>query len=595
MELCYPCYKPLSAEEELRRQVSCIRSKMEIPKMLLGEEVDDVWYVLEACILFKEYRGLLSCIELLDSTQHCPVSLLQTTGKTNLEILEKVAKEEIYHPNAELIDTIARKLMFTIRSEEINMGNIGTMEEVNALNALNDMNDMNTMNALNMPRRLEVTMQEGGDAIGTTGTIGTMGRIGSATTWEAGTRQGIKEKEEQKVDWYREETSQTQDKFDMASTFTLTQSFNRPSSLKTCLFQLAESHDLERITFILETISTTSKSQILKLNKSHLTRKLLNIMTKYCHGDFGFESEVSKLGLFQYFLSRALIATSEQFLDFIEYMEGESVQMLTQMMEEAVIFAFDGSVNGNLSWHSRLTQFLNSSLDFLDLVVNIKCVDYFPKTKEFLTNVEQRLLLLTQQELNIPALFRKHFPDNSPEIVASPDPNGSEDLAVVCPLLYAVLIRVRKIITKLEAVEEFNMRHGEKYKGLFPDTNFSVHSRPPLLVETSSSLKEEINSDRMALQGTVGEQTFKRTGGGIDSIDLSKENQDSNILPFGQSGKSQKGVFRYSEQMKGDLPMKLSERSADYGQYNDKLKVYRNSVPIEVSNSRKQHARTYQV
>ena len=235
------------------------------------------------------------------------------------------------------------------------------------------------LNALNMPKRLDVTLQGGNET-------------------------GTGPREEQKIDWYREELSvtppieQIHDKLDMGSTFTLTQSFNRPSSLKTCLFQLSESHDLERITFILETISNTSKNEILKLNKSHLVHKLLNIMGKYCHGDFGFEAEVSKLGLFQYFLTRALIVTSEQFLDFIEYMQADCVQMLSQIMEEAVIFVFDGVVNGNLSWHSRLTQFLHSSIDFLDLVVNIKCVEYFSKTKEFLINVEQRLIILTQQK-----------------------------------------------------------------------------------------------------------------------------------------------------------------------------------------------------
>lgn len=69
-----------------------------------------------------------------------------------------------------------------------------------------------------------------------------------------------------------------------------------------CVFQLAESNDINRITSILDYLATHKNSAdnvSYMVSKYHLTTKLQKIFKKYCNGEYGFDHEASKNGTFQ--------------------------------------------------------------------------------------------------------------------------------------------------------------------------------------------------------------------------------------------------------------------------------------------------------
>ena len=87
LDLCCPHYKPLSVEEEARRQVSCLLSKLEEAKMLFKEEIEDVFATVASCLRLADLKAISVCLELLASSFHCPDALL--TAAADLHVLER--------------------------------------------------------------------------------------------------------------------------------------------------------------------------------------------------------------------------------------------------------------------------------------------------------------------------------------------------------------------------------------------------------------------------------------------------------------------------------------------------------------------------
>ena len=74
-----------------------------------------------------------------------------------------------------------------------------------------------------------------------------------------------------------------------------------PSSTRMCVFQLAESNDINRVTNILEYIianKDSPESIQYMVSKYNLTSKLQMAFKKYCNGEYSFDQDVSKNGKF---------------------------------------------------------------------------------------------------------------------------------------------------------------------------------------------------------------------------------------------------------------------------------------------------------
>ena len=456
LECCAPVYKPLKPREELRRQISCALSKKETPKLLLREEIEDVWYILEGCRKFKESKGVTACLELLDSNYHCPSLLLSNTSQPNQELLHSIIKDETYDSSTQINETLAKKILLKIdeHSPQYDLPRLKPKESAES----------------HKTQELDRTQTP------------------SEFTFDINEREEI-------------------------TSLTLSRSYDKPSSLRLCLFQMAESHDLQRVTFILEMISKYSNQEIKKLKKNQLSFKTLHVMKKYCHGDYGFDSEVAKLGYFQYFLMKVLIISSEYHIDFMDYMYEGIFDQLGQIMEESVIFIYDSTINGYLHWNSKSVTFLHLALDYLSLTINVKCSKFFNPLQKTLIKLEERLLALTHEEVNIAKVFKSHFQN---KIISenSIERFENEDLRTVSPLLFHILIRIREMTTKIHALTEYGETHADKFKRYFPDgysNIYNIQTQPLAEIKRTKNINVYEQENETSFKHTKA-QTFAPLG-----------------------------------------------------------------------------------
>lgn len=61
LEVCEPFYKPLTAKEEIRRQVSCIEARKQQQGLLSIDELEDVWTVLDTSIKATDFKTQTLC------------------------------------------------------------------------------------------------------------------------------------------------------------------------------------------------------------------------------------------------------------------------------------------------------------------------------------------------------------------------------------------------------------------------------------------------------------------------------------------------------------------------------------------------------
>jgi hypothetical protein len=122
----------------------------------------------------------------------------------------------------------------------------------------------------------------------------------------------------------------------------LESTFDKPMSLRVCMFQLSESANLERITNVLQNLVTYSSQNLLKLSQKYqLDEKLLVIVQKYCNGDYGFDLTVSKIGHFQKAFMHVILKTFTYEILIEKLIGSEFFELYGQVIEEALIFAYD--------------------------------------------------------------------------------------------------------------------------------------------------------------------------------------------------------------------------------------------------------------
>jgi hypothetical protein len=87
------------------------------------------------------------------------------------------------------------------------------------------------------------------------------------------------------------------------------------------------------------------------------------------------------------------------------------------VLEEAVIFVYEDSMQGNLARHQPLLRFLDVTLDFVELAITKHFQEYFPSVKACLTKVWDRLQVLMQKKENaILNHFMQNLEDSSDQV-----------------------------------------------------------------------------------------------------------------------------------------------------------------------------------
>jgi hypothetical protein len=109
LDKCLPFYVEITAQEALRRQVSCIASRADDTSILLSEEMNDIWFVLYSTIKVYDIKSTLIILEILNSNIHCPAAVFKTAKPEDLRLLESIKNDSEENINNRLYPGLTDK------------------------------------------------------------------------------------------------------------------------------------------------------------------------------------------------------------------------------------------------------------------------------------------------------------------------------------------------------------------------------------------------------------------------------------------------------------------------------------------------------
>ena len=128
--------------------------------------------------------------------------------------------------------------------------------------------------------------------------------------------------------------------------------FDEPQLLRSIVFQLRETNDIERICFILDNITTKNLHLLDQLNHNlNLPKVFAGIVAKYCKGDLGIDqSEVTSYCLFHNrilrYVNRFICNESEKNVNIkANLLKTDMILSLGQILEEGTLNIMQNVVN----------------------------------------------------------------------------------------------------------------------------------------------------------------------------------------------------------------------------------------------------------
>ena len=115
---------------------------------------------------------------------------------------------------------------------------------------------------------------------------------------------------------------------------------------------------------------------------------------------------------------------------FLEYLQSKSLDWLSQLVEEALIFSYDRVKLGVTLNEDHLGKFLALSLDFLDLSVSKNFAEFLPAVRDNLTKLHARLLKTVSKKDQHP-LLHLFLPPTAPVDQPPSDTLSFEQLAAL--------------------------------------------------------------------------------------------------------------------------------------------------------------------
>jgi len=147
--------------------------------------------------------------------------------------------------------------------------------------------------------------------------------------------------------------------------------FEKPFSVKTCLFQLNESNDINRIVFLLDNIINSHFAKILQSYSYNLFSIISKIIQRYSNGDFGFDNnENTKYCILQNRLLKCLLALIESKPELVNEIDVETINLLSQIMEECCLYIIQNLSNSDRKHEYEYKLFFQQSIKLFELLIS---------------------------------------------------------------------------------------------------------------------------------------------------------------------------------------------------------------------------------
>lgn len=147
--------------------------------------------------------------------------------------------------------------------------------------------------------------------------------------------------------------------------------FEKPLSIKTSLFQLNESNDINRIVFLLDNLISSHLSKILQSHFNNFFNILTKILSKYSNGDFGFDNnENSKYCILQNRLFKCILACLEHNVDLPSQIDPEIINIISQIMEECCLYIIQNLTNYDRKHEFEYKMFFDQSFKLFEILLS---------------------------------------------------------------------------------------------------------------------------------------------------------------------------------------------------------------------------------
>jgi hypothetical protein len=167
------------------------------------------------------------------------------------------------------------------------------------------------------------------------------------------------------------EVSQSTPLKEIGNTIAEKSTFEKPLSVKTCLFQLNESNDINRIVFLLDNIINSYFSKILQSYSYNLFSIISKIIHRYSNGDFGFDNnDNTKYCVLQNRLLKCLLALIESKPELVHEIDAETINLLSQILEECCLYIIQNVSNYDRKHEYEYKTFFVYSLKLFELLIS---------------------------------------------------------------------------------------------------------------------------------------------------------------------------------------------------------------------------------
>lgn len=227
--------------------------------------------------------------------------------------------------------------------------------------------------------------------------------------------------------------------------------YEMPCTLNALVFQLSETASVERATFLLESLNQSQNYDDLLLLR--WPERLRMVLEKYCDGIFGGEEhDVVKFGIFQDALATAVISISKNPETMLLILNSGFFERFFEVLEEACLLFYNLIIHKDEPDECRLLKFIDRSIKLAELTISPGFYKYMRPIQETLVKVNAKLMSLTHHGV---------------EDKGMPAPDDPEELRLISIELYEFRQRLGLIITKTDALLEYQERHEDKYARLF--------------------------------------------------------------------------------------------------------------------------------
>lgn len=164
-----------------------------------------------------------------------------------------------------------------------------------------------------------------------------------------------------------------------------------PQNLNSQMFQLRESLDLERITYILTDFSL--KNQEL-LHKNNLFPSLNRLMMRYTRGELGIDASfLTKFCVFHNKLLHFFMTSAENEKIIAELLRNSCLENLSLIIQEGVLNIVQNSINFENSEEVEKEQFLRNSVSLMEKLASFyNCKDIIKETLNYCREIIENYL-----------------------------------------------------------------------------------------------------------------------------------------------------------------------------------------------------------